>query len=114
MVVDKYNINKIETPLIQSDETIMRKMISSKELKLYDKLNKNSNLKKNIKYKKDGSLDMRYNMNKKIFREEYKNLILLENRKYNNISLLSEESYRTEILRLKEDELKNLFSKKLN
>mgnify|MGYP001246749718 CR=1 FL=1 len=80
-------------------------MISYKEFLLYEKLKKKYNNEQNIIYKKDGSLDMRYSDSKKLFAKEYKKLMLLENRKYNNISNVPSEYYRDEILKLTERDL---------
>ena len=86
-------------------------MISYKEFRLYEKLKKKSSSEQNIKYKKDGSLDMRYSANLKLFGKEYKKLMLLENRKYNTVCDFPPESYRKEILEMTERELEDFFRK---
>ena len=86
-------------------------MISYKELQLYEKLKQKSHDEQNIKYKKDGTLDMRYSSSRKLFGKEYKNLMIQENRKYNNICDFPPECYREEILKMTESELMNYFGK---
>ena len=75
-------------------------MISSKEVKLYERFNKTFNLSNapNLKRKKDGTLDMRYGENIKLFGKEYKRCLLIENRKYNNICNEEIFDYRKELL----------------
>lgn len=84
-------------------------MISYKEFALYEKLKKKSTSDQNIKYKNDGSLDMRYSANQKLFGKEYKKLVLLENRKYNSVCDFPPKYYRDEILNMTENELVGLF-----
>tara|TARA_B110001450_G_C17624819_1_gene482713 strand:- start:733 stop:1008 length:276 start_codon:yes stop_codon:yes gene_type:complete len=75
-------------------------MISSKEMKLYKRFNETLNVSNapKLKRKKDGTLDMRYGENLKLFGEEYKRYLLLENRKYNNICNKETFDYRQELL----------------
>lgn len=87
-------------------------MISYKEFHLYEKLKKKPGAEQNIKYKKDGSLDMRYSDNLILFGKEYKRLMLLENRKYNDVCDFPPESYRDGILKMTDNELVDSFCKK--
>ena len=75
-------------------------MISSKEMKLYKDFNEKFDVLNapNLKRKKDGTLDMRYGENIKLFGKEYKRCLLLENRKYNNICNEEIFDYRQELL----------------
>lgn len=90
---------------------VICQMISYKEFELYEKLKKKSSSEQNTKYKKDGLLDMRYSANQKLFGKEYKKLVLLENRKYNNVCNFPSEYYRDEILNMTESELIDCFCK---
>lgn len=82
-------------------------MISSKEKQVYDAMKEKYNYQKNpnMKYKRDGTLDMRYSENIKLFGEEYKHTMLLENRKHNNVYNGPDECYREVILNLTEREM---------
>tara|TARA_Y100000389_G_scaffold182441_1_gene199046 strand:+ start:1158 stop:1430 length:273 start_codon:yes stop_codon:yes gene_type:complete len=88
-------------------------MISYKEFRLYEKLKKKNSHEQNIKYKHNGSLDMRYSSSIKLFGKEYKKLMIQENRKYNNVCNFPHESYRQEILKMTESELVEYFCKDL-
>lgn len=85
-------------------------MISYKEFQFYEKIKEKYSSKENIKYKKDGSLDMRYSFNRKLFGKEYKNFMILENRKYNKVYDSPDKNYREEILKMTENEICKLFS----
>tara|TARA_B100001996_G_C18282789_1_gene447630 strand:+ start:309 stop:557 length:249 start_codon:yes stop_codon:yes gene_type:complete len=80
-------------------------MISTKEHWLYEKIRNKYNSKNfpNLKYKKDGTLDMRYTENIRLFSKEYKNMLLLENRKYNDIYDGFVINYREELLQSMND-----------
>lgn len=58
-----------------------------------------------LKFKSDGTLDLRYKMTKHLFREEFKNQILLGNRRHNRINDKREGNYRQEILDLDENDI---------
>ena len=103
--------SKIEIILIQPLVNALSLMISYKEFRLYEKLKKKSDDEQNIKYKKDGSLDMRYSSSIKLFGKEYKKLMIQENRKYNNVCDFPPESYREEIINMTESELGKYFCK---
>lgn len=62
-----------------------------------------------VKNTKNGELDFRYSVNRKIFRDEYKRCMLEENRKYNVINLGTTVNYRDEILNMSEEQLLNYF-----
>ena len=87
-------------------------MISSKELQVFERMNqkyiKNGS---NLKLKKDGTLDMRYGENIKLFCQEYKKIMLLENRKYNDICQEKHSQYRDDILKLSEKQLADYYLK---
>jgi len=80
-------------------------MISSKEARVYEIVKQKVAGKPNMKRKKDGTLDMRYNENIKYFCEEYKFRMLLENRKHNEIFHENHIEYRREIVDLSEKQL---------
>jgi len=82
-------------------------MISSKENEVSEKLKQKYNLERapNMKYKKNGTLDMRYKENIKLFSEEYKKMMLTDNRKHNNIYRGPIECYRQDIIDMTEKEL---------
>ena len=84
-------------------------MISYKEFRLYEKLKKKSDSDQNIKYKRDGTLDMRYSDNLKLFGREYKKSMIQENRKYNNVCDIPPEYFREEILKMTESELRGFY-----
>jgi hypothetical protein len=88
-------------------------MISSKEKQVYDAMKEkyNSQNNPNMKYKKDGTLDMRYRENMKLFGEEYKKIMLRENRKYNHVCNDHCESYRKDILEMTEEEIVEVYNK---
>lgn len=66
-----------------------------------------------LKFKSDGTLDLRYKMTKHLFREEFKKQILLENRRHNRINDKHEGNYRQEILDLDENDIA-IFEKQKN
>lgn len=88
-------------------------MISCKEIKIYDVIEKKYNHKNypNMNYRKDGRLDMRYSENVKIFVKEYKKYMLIENRKYNNICNGPNDNYREDILKLTDKEILDFHKK---
>lgn len=77
-------------------------MISSKEASVLEVVKRKTENDFNTKRKKDGSLDMRYRENIKSFCEEYKIMMLLENRKHNKTCHEINTEYRKEILNLSE------------
>ena len=83
-------------------------MLSIRETELHEKINKQYNIYKfpQLKRKKNGLLDMRYNENIKIFSQEYKLNLLEENRKHNRIYDGPINCYRKDILKMTERELK--------
>ena len=91
----------------------IQKMISSKELRVHEKLKEkyNSKTAPDMKYKRDGTLDMRYSENVRLFGKEYKNLLLMENRNYNNICDSFVDSYREDIINLTEKEIDDYYRK---
>ena len=64
-----------------------------------------------MKYKRDGTLDMRYSENVRLFGKEYKNFMLMENRNYNNICDSFVDSYREDIIHLTEKEIDDYYRK---
>lgn len=58
------------------------------------------------KIKKNGEIDMRYNENIKIFSKKFKELLIFENRKHNNATVIkNSNNYRDEIINLSEEEI---------
>ena len=91
---------------IGSEHIATRRMISSKEHQVFERMNqKYIKSGSNLKFKKDGTLDMRYSQNIKLFCEEYKKMMLLENRKHNDICQEKSPQYRDDILKLSEKQL---------
>ena len=84
-------------------------MISSEADQVVENVKRKNEGGLNLKYKKDGTLDMRYSKNVKMFREEYKSMLLLENRKHNNICHEINKEYRNDILNLSEEQLVKYF-----
>tara|TARA_A100001011_G_C14314403_1_gene847204 strand:- start:4341 stop:4643 length:303 start_codon:yes stop_codon:yes gene_type:complete len=97
---------------IASEHIATRRMISSKEHQVFERMNqkyiKNGS---NLKLKKDGTLDMRYGENIKLFCQEYKKIMLLENRKYNDICQEKQSQHRDDILKLSEKQFENYYLK---
>jgi|TARA_B110000114_G_scaffold177533_1_gene209436 hypothetical protein len=79
-------------------------MDAEKEFLLYEKINRKYSPCKfpKLKHKKDGTLDMRYSENTRLFATEYKEYMLIENRKYNNIHDGEIIDYREELLKCSE------------
>ena len=90
-------------------------MNSDQESRLYENFNKKYNVYKfpELKHKKDGTLDMRYSENIRLFGEEYKKSILEENRKNNIVYDGPYECYRADILKMSEEQIL-CYNKKLN
>lgn len=108
------NGNKIESlKKFEHRNGLNKTMISSKEKQVYDAMKEKYNSQKNpnMKYKKDGTLDMRYRENMKLFSQEYKKLMLRENRKHNNICNDNCKYYREDILILTEEEIVRFYNK---
>jgi len=60
-----------------------------------------------LKFKNDGTLDLRYKMIRYLFREEFKKQLLLENRRHNTRNDKHEGNYRQEIIDLDETGIAN-------
>lgn len=82
-------------------------MNSDQESQLYENFNKKYNVYRypELKHKKDGTLDMRYSENIRLFGEEYKKCILEENRKNNIVYDGPYECYRADILKMSEEQI---------
>lgn len=79
-------------------------MNSDKESALYEKFYKKYNVFKypELKHKKNGTLDMRYGENARLFGVEYKKMMLIENRKHNDVCNSPDKHYREYILKMTE------------
>lgn len=86
-------------------------MISSKELEVHENLKKLYNAKNapHMKYKKDGTLDMRYGENIRLYSNEYKKNLLMENRAHNDICEGRVDCYRKCLISLAESEIVEYF-----
>lgn len=82
-------------------------MNADKESLLYNRFYQKYNVYRypELKHKKDGTLDMRYSENIQLFGKEYKKYLLKENRKYNIVYDGPYECYRSDILKLSEEDI---------